>query len=92
MKQYPCPLCPSKFDAVVALDFHLRREHPGAVEVQHEMILRLYREERAAKRKEEELPPGKLHPKLDALYRSGCPCGRSYKDHVEARKEMGATA
>jgi hypothetical protein len=76
-----CQLCPARFDVVVALDFHVRREHPGAAELYRSVLRDLYRTERNAKRAAY-LPTGRLPPALDGLYRAGCPCGRSYTAHL----------
>lgn len=78
-----CELCPAKFGSAVALRFHVRRDHPGAYESMSTVFRRHEAEERRAKREQ----PGDLSM-VDALYRMGCPCGRSYTQHVQARKEL----
>jgi len=87
-----CPSCPAKFDSVVALEFHLNAEHPGAFQLARPLLRQLYRDERNAARVAAAERPGTLHPALEHLYRLGCPCGRSYTAHVRVRHQLGALA
>ena len=85
MKAITCPLCPAKFDYAVALSFHIRGEHPGAVEKTREMLARLSREERLKGKSTRELEAIR---KVDRLYRDGCPCGNDLAWHREQRASI----
>jgi hypothetical protein len=82
-----CDLCPAKFGHVVELDFHYRREHPGAADASRAVLRTLYRQERLSNRP---AASDRLNPKLEQLYRRGCPCGRSLNAHLVARRRLGA--
>jgi hypothetical protein len=73
-----CPLCPERFGSVVALTFHLRGEHPGAVDSTRELLARLSREERLEGKSRAEADAIR---KVEALYRLGCPRGHDLAWH-----------
>lgn len=79
MSDATCPLCPRQFDHEVQLRFHIAREHPGAIEATRPML----REIRARDRAESAPDPNRMHPALEALFRHGCPCEKSYTRHMK---------
>lgn len=83
-----CPLCAKRFDAAISFNFHVRRDHPGALDPLRPLIHRAYVEE---KRRRAEAPTDddRVHPKLLRLYRSGCPCGRTLEQHLARAAEFG---
>jgi hypothetical protein len=89
MKSITCPLCPAKFDYAVALSFHIRQEHPGAVEASRELLARLGREERLEAKSTREIEAIK---RVDSLYRHGCPCEHDLAWHLEQRAAIEARA
>ena len=84
-----CPLCPKKFAWAIALGFHARKEHPDNLELVRPFITRMYEAE-ALRRKLAAVEESKKIPRsLLALYRDGCPCGRSYEDHLKTAAKFG---
>jgi hypothetical protein len=85
VKAITCPLCSAKFDYAVALSFHIKAEHPGAVEASRELLARLSREERLEAKSSREIDAIR---KVDSLYRDGCPCGHDLAWHREQRASV----
>jgi len=86
---FKCPACAEPFRTVVGLRFHVRNEHPGRdTPDQRRTFNRLESSERAKARAEAET---KIHPALLTLYRYGCPCRLTYKQHIERAAELGRT-
>lgn len=79
-----CDLCPMRFGSAVALRFHIRKEHPGAYDAMGPVFRRMEATERAVKK---ERAPDLTS--VDALYRMGCPCGRTYEEHMADRARVG---
>jgi len=87
MSKTACPVCDAKQKSVVALQFHVRSEHPGAVKHIRPLLARLEREDRAAKKAEAAADAeGVLPIALRSLYEKGCPCGKSLAWHLRRAK------
>jgi hypothetical protein len=86
MKSITCPLCPAKFEQAVGLTFHIREEHPGAVDKSRELLARLARQERVEAKSNREIEAVR---KVDSLYRHGCACGNDYQWHLAQRAAVG---
>jgi cytosine/adenosine deaminase-related metal-dependent hydrolase len=82
---FPCPAesCRRVFRTSVALRFHVSAEHPSGLGEFRPEIRKAQREERRVKAESAEERGRKT---LDALYRLGCPCNRSYEEHMRERE------
>jgi hypothetical protein len=89
MVECRCPSCQEKFDAVVALTFHIRAEHPGLVEASRELLSRLGRQERLEAKADRE---SEAQAKVNRFYKLGCPCHHSFAWHEEQRRAPEAGA
>lgn len=86
---FPCLECKESFSSTVALEFHMKGEHPGAYAARLPELRDIQRTDRRARVAAERVATaGKVHPKLDGIYHH-CPCGRSYNWHVNITRETG---
>jgi hypothetical protein len=84
-EKIPCPLCPEKFRSPVALDMHMREEHPEGREAASGILREAYRVRDQQRADEVE---ARALKRLDQLYERGCPCGRSYEAHMKVRAQI----
>ncbi len=85
----PQPKCKTKLRGAMQLNFHIRKEHSGAVDVHRAFVTAAYKRERAALRAERG-DPDVVWSKLKGLYEN-CPCGRSLAQHRQVHDHLAKT-
>lgn len=83
-----CPICKKPMKGPLSLLWHGRKEHPESQELVGIVVRRESAKQLAQMKLEKQAANGKMTPGLRALYHN-CPCGKTYEQHLEARRALG---